>query len=190
MRISDDPLAAGSRPHPRFAHFGVCFCMRYRQVLRRLAHSPGFTAIAVLTLALGIGAHSAVFSVLEDVLLKPLPYPHPEELISVRHSAKDVGELEIAPFLYFTYREQNRTLRNIGVWDTKSSSVTGLGEPEHVDVLLVTDGILPFLGISPALGRWFSGRDESPGTLETVSGLARKRPIFSSFCFNAIRAAC
>ncbi len=144
--------------------------MRYRQVLRRLAHSPGFTAIAVLTLALGIGANSAVFSVLEGVLLKPLPYPDPEELISVGHSAKgiNVAELGIAPFLYFTYREQNRTLRDIGMWDTRSSSVTGLAEPEQINVLLVSDAILPLLGISPTLGRWFSGRDDSPGTPETA----------------------
>jgi predicted permease len=144
--------------------------MRYRQVLRRIAHSPGFTAIAVLTMALGIGANSAIFSVLEGVLLKPLPYPHPEELVSVWHSAKGInlGELEMAPFLYFTYREQNRTLRDIGMWDTESGSVTGLAEPEQVGILLVTDATLSLLGISPALGRWFSRSDDSPGTPETV----------------------
>jgi hypothetical protein len=73
----------------------------------------------------------------------------------------------MAPFLYSSYREQNRTLRDIGVWNIKPSSVTGLAEPEQIDVLLVTGAILPLLGISPALGRWFSARDDSPGTRET-----------------------
>jgi hypothetical protein len=74
----------------------------------------------------------------------------------------------MAPFLYSTYREQNRTPRDIGVWNIKPSSVTGLAEPEQINVLLVTGAILPLLGISPALGRWFSARDDSPGTRETA----------------------
>jgi len=144
--------------------------MRYRHILRRLLRTPGFTAIAVGTLALGIGANSAIFSVIEGVLLKPLPYPHPEELIGVWHNAKGLhmSDVNIAPFLYFTYREQGRTLKDIGIWDTGSVSVTGLAEPEQVDELQVTDGTLPLLGIPPALGRWFSRQDDTPGQPRTV----------------------
>ena len=144
--------------------------MRYRYVLRRLMRSPGFSAIAVVTLALGIGANTAIFSVIEGVLLKPLPFPHSEELIGVWHTATliNLPELNMAPFLYFTYRDQNRTLTDIGVWDTGSASVTGLAEPEQIDTLQVTDATLPLLGIPPALGRWFSRKDDSPGSPETV----------------------
>jgi predicted permease len=132
--------------------------------------SPGFSAIAVVTLALGIGANTAIFSVIEGVLLKPLPFPHPEALIGVWHAATGINipELNIAPFLYFTYRDQNRTLTDIGVWDTGSASVTGLAEPEQIDTLQVTDATLPLLGVPPALGRWFSRKDDSPGSPETV----------------------
>lgn len=144
--------------------------MRYQHILRRIARSPGFTAIAVITLALGIGANSAIFSVIEGVLLKPLPYPHSEELIGVWHTAKGLNlpQVEIAPFLYFTYRDESRALTDIGVWDTGSSSVTGLAEPEQVDTLQVTDATLPLLGVPPALGRWFSHQDDAPGTPETT----------------------
>jgi len=143
--------------------------MRYQHTLRRIAHSPGFAAIAVITLALGIGANSAIFSVVEGVLLKPLPYPHSQELIGVWHTAKgiNVSELNISPFLYFTYREESHTLKDIGMWNTGSASVTGLAEPEQVATLQVTDATLPLLSVPPALGRWFSRQDDAPDTPET-----------------------
>ena len=87
--------------------------MRLRQILRRLVQMPMFTGLAIATLAIGIGANSAIFSVIEGVLLKPLPYPHPEELIAVDHAAPGVNlnRVGAAPFLYFTYREEGRTFR-------------------------------------------------------------------------------
>jgi len=144
--------------------------MRWKHILRRLRQTPTFTAIAVATLAIGIGANTAIFSVIEGVLLKPLPYPHPDALISVDHKAPGVG-LErsgMAPFLYFTYREQSQAFEDIGMWDTDSASVTGLAEPEEVPVLDVTDGLLPLLRVQPILGRVFSRVDDSPGSPETV----------------------
>ena len=85
--------------------------MRYRHIIRRLLRAPGFTAICVLTLAVGIGANSAIFSVIEGVLLKPLPYPQPEQLIGTWYTAPGVNLplVNIAPSLYFTDREQNRS---------------------------------------------------------------------------------
>jgi predicted permease len=149
--------------------------MRYRHVLRRLARTPGFTAITVLTLALGIGANSAIFSVIEGILLKPLPYPHSEQLVGLWHTAPGVhiAELNMAPSLYFTYREQNHSFRDVGLWDTGSDSVTGHGEPEQTPSLDVTDGTLPLLGVRPALGRLFSLKDcqsGSPGTVILTYG--------------------
>lgn len=126
--------------------------------------------MTLLTLAIGIGANTAIFSVINGVLLKPLPYPHPEELVGVWHTAPgfNVKELDISPSLYFIYREENRTFQNIGLWDEGTVSVTGLAEPEQVQSLAVTEDTLPLLGVRPVLGRGFSHKDDSPGSPETV----------------------
>ena len=146
------------------------FTDQLRQVLRRLGRAPLFTAITLLTLAIGVGANTVIFSVIEGVLLKPLPYPHPEQLIGVWHTALgiDIKDLNMSPSIYFIDREQNRTLQDIGVYDGDSFDVTGTGEPEHVRGLDVTDGTLPLLGVVPALGRLFSRNDDSPGAPATV----------------------
>jgi len=141
-----------------------------RQVLRKLGRAPMFTAVTLVTIALGVGANTAVFSVIEGILLKPLPYPHPEQLLSVSHVAPGINmrELAMAPSNYFIYREQGRTLQDIGVYTDDSVSVTGVGEPEQARTLLVTDGTLPLLGIPPLMGRWFTRQDDSPGSADTV----------------------
>jgi len=146
------------------------FMNQLKQVLRRLARTPMFTVITLITLAAGVGANTVVFSVLEGVLLKPLPYPHPEELITVAQKAPGINilELQAAPSMYFIYRDQNQSFQDIGMYGGDSVSVTGLAEPEQVRALLVTDGTLPILGVSPMLGRLFSREDDLPGTPETV----------------------
>src|SRR5690348_17977375 len=105
-----------------------------RQVLRRLARAPMFTAVTLITLAAGVGANTVVFSVLEGILLKPLPYPHSEQLVALSHSAVglNIKELPGAPSNYFIYREQNRTFQDVGMMTQDSVSVTGMGEPEQV----------------------------------------------------------
>jgi putative ABC transport system permease protein len=137
-----------------------------RYATRRLRHSPGFTAVSLLMLALGIGASTAIFSVIEGVLLKPLPYPHSEQLVALRHRAPDINidDLNMAPSLYFTYSDENRVFQNIGMWSTSTSSVTGLAEPEEVPVLMVTARLLGTLEVQPALGRTFAPSDEDPKT--------------------------
>ena len=98
--------------------------MRFQHILRRLSQSPLFTAITVVTLALGIGANVAIFSVLEGVLLKPLPYPDPDRLIAVDHVAPGVNMAHagMAPFLFFTYLDQKRTLAKYRHVDTATAS--------------------------------------------------------------------
>jgi len=138
--------------------------------MRRLLGAPLFTFVTLLTLAAGVGGNTVVFSVLESVLLKPLPYPHPEELVGLWHSALGIHEakLAMAPSNYFIYREQNRSFEDIGMYRADSVSVNGLAEPEQVDALRVTDGTLPLLGIPPMLGRWFTKQDDFPGSPDTV----------------------
>lgn len=146
------------------------FTSQLRQVLRRLWRAPTFTCITLITLAVGVGANTAVFSVLQGVLLKPLPYPHPDELVGVWHLAPGLGlnNVNMAPSNYFIYREQNRTFEDIGVYQGDSVNITGVAEPEHVPAVDVTDGVLPVLGVSPMLGRWFNRTDDTPGSPETV----------------------
>ncbi|PYR94380.1 MAG: multidrug ABC transporter substrate-binding protein [Acidobacteria bacterium] len=139
---------------------------RVTRVLRRLGRAPLFTFVSVLTLALGIGANTAIFSVIQGVLLKPLPFDHPDELVGVWHTAPGLGVplLNQAPAFYLTYREEGRTFQDIGMWDPTAVSVTGAGEPERVDALEVTDGMLTVLRVQPFLGRRFTAEDDSPRT--------------------------
>jgi predicted permease len=144
--------------------------MGLSHLLRRLRRSPLFAVVTLLTLAIGIGANTAIFSVLDGVLLKPLPYPHAERLINIDYRAPGVnlehsGE---APFLYFISREQGKTLEDIGMWSGDSVAVTGSAEPQRVDAEDVTHGVLTTLGAQAYLGRIFSEADDSPGATQTV----------------------
>ena len=146
------------------------FSAELKQIVRRLWRAPAFTVITLITLAAGVGANIAVFSVVEGVLLKPLPYPHPESLVGVWHKAPglNLDEVNMAPSNYFIYRDQNRVFEDVGIYQGDSVSVTGQGTPEQVQALDVTDGVLPILGLTPVLGRWFSRADDSPSGPETV----------------------
>jgi putative ABC transport system permease protein len=146
-----------------------------RYGLRTLLRSRVFATVTLLTLAVGIGANTAVFSVVNSVLLKPLPYPQPDELVAVWHSApgapglSDVsGDLRLSTSMFVTYAENNRTFQQIGLWQAISATVTGLAEPEEVRTLIVTHGTLDALGVRPALGRWLSRADQEPGAPLTV----------------------
>jgi len=141
-------------------------------ILRRFTRAPMFTGIALITLAIGIGANTAVFSVVNGVLIKPLPYPHADDLVSIRHSAPGAGfrdgTLEVAPAMYFTYREEGRAFQELGLWSSGGATVTGLSEPEQVRTVFLTYGTLQALGVQPSLGRTFSRDDDTPGTPDTV----------------------
>jgi predicted permease len=146
------------------------FKNQLKHVLRRMMRSPMFTAITLVTLAVGIGANTAIFSVVNGVLLKPLPYPDPDRLVGVWETAPglNIPELNASPATYYTYREEGQTFKDIGIWQGDSVSVTGMAEPEQVEAVAVSDGVLPILGVQPVLGRWFTRKDDSPGTPETV----------------------
>ncbi|MEA2261581.1 MAG: putative transport system permease protein [Acidobacteriaceae bacterium] len=141
-----------------------------KYVMRRLRRAPLFTAIALITLAVAVGANTVIFSVVNGVLLKPLSYPNPDRLIAVDHLSQQAGfkKMGISPSIYFVYREQNTTLADIGAYDGDELDVTGAGTPEHVRVLDVTDGTLPLMGVSPVLGRLFTRQDDAPGAAQTV----------------------
>ena len=147
----------------------------FRYAARALARAPLFTAIAVATFALGIGANTAVFSVVDNVLLKPLPYPNADELVSVRLSTLDApgvpgepGSLALSASMYFTFAEENRTFEHFGVWGPARAVVTGVAEPEEVDAVLVSAGVLEALGVQPVLGRQLSQDDQVPAGAASI----------------------
>ncbi len=144
--------------------------MRLKHVLRRLIQMPLFTSVAVATLAIGIGANTAIFSVVEGVLLKPLPFSHAEELVAVDQRAPGVNleHTGSAPFLYFALKDESRTLQEVALWRQTTLTVTGLAQPEEVRGLEVTDGVLHALGAQPAVGRLFTPSDDAPGAAETA----------------------
>jgi len=146
------------------------FAQQIRHVLRGLGRTPFFTIVTVLTIGLGIGANTAIFSVINGILLKPLPYPHPEELVSVMQTAPAIGlvDCELAPSDFFTFREEGQTFQQFGIWSGDSSSITGSGAPEQVRSLDVTQGVLDALAIQPVVGRWFNAKDTSPSGPQTV----------------------
>ncbi len=138
-------------------------------VFRRLRNSPGFAATVILTLAIGIGANTAVFSVLNSVLFKPLPYPNAEQLVALRLIAPGAAGLadfsnglRLSSSMYFTFAEQNRTFQSFGVWNTGTANVTGIDQPHEVHTALISDGVLQALSVPPALGRWLLPVDQVP----------------------------
>jgi putative ABC transport system permease protein len=133
-----------------------------RYALRSLARRPAFTLAAVVTLAIGIGATTAVFSVVYSVLIKPLPYRDADELVQVRYSAAGYPSLPSPPSLYFTYRDESRTFASSGLWQPGGITLTGLGAPERVNALRVTDGIFRALGVQPMRGRSFTDGEYEP----------------------------
>src|SRR4051812_30840854 len=137
---------------------------------RRLVRMRLFPSVAVLRLALGIAANPAIFSVIRGVLLKPLPFAEPERLVGVWHTAPGLGIplLNQAPSFYLTYREANHSFEDTGIWTPTAVSVTGTGDPERIDGIEVTDGILPILRVQPVLGRRFTAEDDSPKSPERV----------------------
>jgi putative ABC transport system permease protein len=143
-----------------------------KQVFRRFGLAPTFTAITLVTLALGIGANTAIFSVINGVLIKPLPYPQAQDLVAVWHLAPGIpsigGTLNCSPSMYFTYRDENQTFQDFGLWSMGGGTVTGVGEPEALRAVDVTDGVLQALGVQPALGRRFTRADDTPGASDTV----------------------
>ena len=133
-----------------------------RHGTRALRRSPGFTTAAVCTLALGIGANAAIFSVLDAVVLRPLPYAAPDQLVAVSNSWTDTPQAPISSLEYFDYREQLRSFEHFGVSTGGAVTLTGAGAPVRVPLGVVSHGVLPALGVAPQLGRFFSPGEDAP----------------------------
>ena len=148
------------------------------QALRSLRRRPTFATLAVLTLALGIGATSAIFSVVNGVLLRPLPYERPAELMLVHTQLDGVPGRELSLPEYWDLRERARSFTGVAAFSNGTLTLTGSGAPERFDAGFVSADVMPLLGVSPALGRWFAAEEDLPGRPPVVvlsDGLWRRR---------------
>jgi predicted permease len=141
-----------------------------RYTLRRLRATPSFTLVSVATLALGLGATTAIFSVINGVLLKPLPYAHPEQLVALWMTAPGVNikDLNMAPSVYFTMADESRAFQSVSIWTSGSISVTGVRTPEQVPAIFASHELLSILGVKPQLGRLLAAADDDPKSEHTV----------------------
>jgi len=146
-----------------------------RLVFRRLRKSPGFAVTVLLTLAIGIGANTAVFSVVNSILLRPLPYPDSNRLVALwLNTSGNVGPssfssgLPLSSSMYFTFADHNRTFQSLGVWTAQNANITGIAQPEEVHTAAISGGVLETLAVPPAVGRWFSEADQDPHGAKTV----------------------
>jgi putative ABC transport system permease protein len=141
-----------------------------RYGLRSLAQAPGFTAVAVIALALGIGATTAIFSVVDAILLQPLPYHDPSRLVGVweRNFVRDRARNVVSPGNFLGWRDQQRSFERIAAFVTYRSSLTSHGEPVEVGAQAVTADFFPTLGVAPAVGRVFTPEEDTPGNDDVV----------------------
>jgi putative ABC transport system permease protein len=135
----------------------------FRFALRLLRKSPGFTLVAILTLALGIGANTAIFTVFDAVLLKPLPFAKPEQLVRIYNTGPQLDDAPISPANFLDWQQQNRVFQEIG------NVFTMLGEvPERLTGARVSAGFFNLLGVQPSLGRPFRGEEDAYGRNQVV----------------------
>ena len=151
-----------------------------RYGLRVLAKAPGFTAVAVLAIALGVAANTAIFSVINAVLLEPLPYREPGRIVSLweMNRARDARQNVLSPANIIDWKEQSDVFEDVAAFTDGAANMTGGGDPEEVVVGYVTPNLFGLLGVEPIKGRGFSPDDASPGAARTVvlsHGLWRRR---------------
>jgi predicted permease len=168
LRQARASAPAGFRVPGRLVPAGLA--QDVRQAARSLRTQPGLAATAALTLALGIGATTAIFSVVKSVLIDPLPFPDADALVSIVHTIDGRDEPYFGDTIFLHYVEQSRTLEDVGVWNpyAGSATITGSNTPEEVRALTASRTLLTTLGVRPEIGRVFSPQDDTPGAANAV----------------------
>ena len=146
------------------------FWQDIRYGVRMLRKNPSFTAVAVFTLALGIGASTAIFSVVDTVLLRPVPYAQPDRLILVTETlpAMTTEEFGVSAGEYQDYRDRNRSFSQVAAFESAGFNLTGAGQPLRVNAAAVSASTFPVLGVSPELGRTFTAEEDRYGSSQVV----------------------
>jgi putative ABC transport system permease protein len=162
-----EPVVPGAQSKRNFLED---FTQDIRYGLRTMMKNPGFTVVAVIALALGIGANTAIFSVVNTVLLRPLPYKDPDRLVMVWEDASQLGfpHNTPAPANYIDWRDQNQAFEGMSALHRMSFNLTGVGEPERLDGRRVSANLFSLLGVEPQLGRKFLLEDDTPGKNHVV----------------------
>jgi len=146
--------------------------------LRMLVKNPGFTAVAIITLALGIGANTALFSVVNGVLLNPLPYFQPDRLVAVYSRTYDDPKFSISYPNFLDWVRENRSFSSLAAYRSDDFNLTGMGEPERVSAEMISASFFPMLGVNPVIGRTFLSEDDQLGAAPVVligSGLWNRK---------------
>lgn len=139
----------------------------FRHAVRRLSRHPGFAISALITLALGIGGTTSIFSVIESVILRPLPYQDDDRLVVLEHESA-TGRLGMNSAAYLHYGERSQSVTRMGVWIEASAPIAGLGEPVELNQIIASRHLLATLGVEPFLGRGFVTEDHEPGAAPVV----------------------
>jgi putative ABC transport system permease protein len=139
-----------------------------RYGVRMLLKNPGITFVVILALALGIGANTAIFSVVDAVLLKPLPYPESDRLVFLNETSKSMDEISVSYPNFTDWRNQNRVFEKIGVYNRSSYNLTGVGEAERIVTGQMSADLFAALRVNPALGRLFTNDEDKPGASPVV----------------------
>jgi predicted permease len=143
-----------------------------RHALRTIRTRPGFSAAVLLSLALGIGANTAIFSVAHAILIRPLPYPASDSLVGVFNTIAIQGQVfpdaDLSAGMWAALQEHATAFTDFGVWTSGAATMTGIGDPEQLVSVTATQGVLPALGVRAQIGRWFSRDDDTAGSPQTV----------------------
>ncbi len=139
-----------------------------RYAIRQLLRAPGFTVVAILTLALGIGATSAIFSVVNGVLLRPLAYPNPDRIVRVHELLQKFGRFSVAPATFLDWRQQNTVFSQIGAMNSTGATLVSSTGAERIAGGLVSWDTFDLLQVSPALGRSFRAEEDAPGKDDVI----------------------
>src|SRR5690242_12784673 len=134
-----------------------------RLAFRALRKQPGFTAIAVLTIALGVGANSAIFTVVDAVMLRPLPFRDASRVVVINEQTPQFPTLSLSAENYRDVCREATTLQACGAFRNFTANMSGGSEPERIAAKMVSANLLPMLGVTPALGRGFSNAEDTPG---------------------------
>src|SRR5687767_3328827 len=134
-----------------------------RLAVRNLIARPSFSIVALLTLALGIGANTAVFTVFNAVLLSPLPYDDPGQIVILNETSPQLPNASVTRYNYDDWRARAKSFAAMGAFRPTSMTITGTGEPERVPAKMITANLLPLLGVRIEQGRGFAEQDDKPG---------------------------
>src|SRR5215510_16283624 len=132
--------------------------------IRSLLRNPGFTAVAVITLMLAIGVNTTIFSIVNAVLLKALPFEQPQQLVSVQKVAEPGGFPGIAAYQYLAWKERNSSFEDVAAFTDNNFNLTGIGEPERLSCAQVTASLFTTLKVQPLRGRFFAPEEDKPGS--------------------------